>query len=78
MEEVEDCRIVLIEGLKFDLTHSGHKPRLTFEHMRVALGHVGALGDPFGVTLGHFGFTLEHFGALLGPLWHHFGLTFGL
>ena len=54
--------------------------------MRATLGHFGALGDPFGVTLGHFGgATLGDlwtfwgdFGVTFGPLWGHFGATWGL
>ena len=72
MEEVEDCRIVLIEGLKFDLTHSGHKPRRTFSHMTVTLWYSGALGGHFGLTLGpswdNFGTLWGDFGVTLGPL----------
>ena len=45
--------------------------------MTVTLWHSGALGDPFGVTLGHFGVTLGPPWGDFGTLWGDFGVTLG-
>ena len=75
MEEVKDCRSVLIEGLKFDLTHSGHKPPANFLAYE---GHFGALWGIRGSFWGDFGTLWGDFGATLGDFgtfWGGFGVT---